>query len=142
MPAPLPEALRRRIVAAVVDEKLTIPEAASRFMAGEATVKRLLWRFRATGNVEPSPMGGDRVSRIPRSDAEKLVTLVEEMPDGTIAELVAAYETRYGVSLSPAAMSRTLAREALTRKKKPSCPRSATRRASPTPATDSGSSRR
>ena len=142
MPAPLPVALRRRIVSAVVDEALTIPEAAERFMAGEATVKRLLWRFRATGKVDPAPMGGDRVSRIPKSEASKLIALVEEMPDATLPELRAAYGERHGVIVSSASMSRTLSRESLTRKKRPSSPKSEARRASPTPERRSARSKK
>jgi transposase len=106
-------------------------------MVGEATVKRLVRRFRAVGTVEPEPMGGDRVSRIPLSEGDHLVALVEDMPDATIVELIEAYETRHGVLLSPASMSRTLAREGITRKKKRSSRKSTTRRVSPTSATSS-----
>jgi transposase len=55
--------LRTRIIEAWQAEKLLVPELASRFKVGTATVKRFIRRFRETGSVEPLPHGGASARR-------------------------------------------------------------------------------
>jgi transposase len=87
-------------------------------------------------------MGGDRVSKVGPEDSERLLRLVDDLPDATIAELTAEYTSRHGVELSTSAMHRALERAGVTRKKKASSRRSRTAPESPTSARRSASSRR
>ena len=58
MPKPYSIDLRERVVAAVEQDGLSRHEAASRFGVGVSTAINWVRRFRETGNVAPSRMGG------------------------------------------------------------------------------------
>lgn len=118
MPAPLPTALRRRIVDAWQNGEGSYRELASRFTVGEASVSRLLRRFRETGSVEPKPMGGRHRSRLVDAEGETFIkdTLVAQ-PDSTLVELSEAFEEEFGKVVSPQRMSELLRRLGLTRKR-------------------------
>lgn len=116
----LPVELRERVVQGVEEKELSIAAAADLYAVGTATVKRWLARARATGSVEPSAMGGMRVVLIALSEEQRVVDLVERMPDATVEELAAAYTEQYGTVLSRSSMTRALKRFGITRKKKAS----------------------
>ncbi|MER2624682.1 MAG: IS630 transposase-related protein [Accumulibacter sp.] len=116
----LPSELRERALEAREREGLSIAETAARFMVGTASVKRWNRRMKSTGSVAPSPVGGVRRIWIGEDDRTQLVELVEKMPDATIEELRAEYNSRHGSAVSSSAMHRALQRFDLTRKKSPS----------------------
>jgi len=126
MPKPLSLDLRRRIVAAYEEATATFREIAERFSVGEATVNRFVNRFRREGSVEPKPHGGGTPSKLGEAQYAQIAALVAEKPDRTIAELVTEMRQRHGYTMSPATMSRTVAKLGLTRKKRLSQRRSAT----------------
>lgn len=118
MAAPLPNALRQRIVDAQLRGEGTATELTTRFSVGEATVKRLVWRFRRTGSVEPSPMGGARRDKIIGEEGlEYIKFLIDDDSTWTRGELVAEYEETYGVRVSVATMGRARMRIGYTRKR-------------------------
>lgn len=122
--------LRQRIIAAWQEREGTWKELAERFGVGEATVDRLVARFRRTGSVAPAPHGGGQSHRIPEEDLPVVRRLLEATPDITIEELAGAFRRESGKRVSRATMGRAVARLGYTRKKRPSSVRSATGRAS------------
>jgi transposase len=124
--SPLSLDLRHRIIRAWQEEKVTVQELAERFAVGSATVKRLTWRFRETGSVEPLPHGGGQKHRIPEEKLARVRKLVEANPDWSVDELAAAYKRQEGTDLSRSTMDRALRRLGFTRKKSPWSPRNAT----------------
>jgi transposase len=124
--SPLSFDLRVRIIQAWQAEKLRVPELASRFAVGTATVKRLIRRFRVTGSVEPLPHGGGQRPKIPAERLPRVQHLLEANPDWSVDELATAYNRREGTNVSRSTMVRAIARLGFTRKKSPSSPRNAT----------------
>ncbi len=118
--------LRRRIIQAWQAEKLRVPELATRFTVGTATVKRLIRQFRETGSIDPAPHGGGQRPKIPAGKLARVQRLLEANPDWSIAELAAAYNREAGADVSRSTMVRAVARLGFTRKKSPSLPRNAT----------------
>jgi transposase len=127
MPSALSMDLRRRIIAAWLRKEGTWPELAERFGVGVATVDRLVARYRATGDVEPTRQKYGADPKLDESGVEAVRRLLEERPDRTLPELVHALAERHGISVSASTMGRTI-RERLgwTRKKRPLSRRSAT----------------
>lgn len=118
MASPYPVELRERAVAAYQEGKGTLAELAVFFMIGIATLKRWWWRFSKTGSVAPLPHGGGQPARIDTDGEIALKGWVTEQPDLTLDELVEKYQEYFKVEVSQAAMSRTLLRLQLVRKKK------------------------
>lgn len=118
--------VRAAIVHAHREDRLTYAEVAELLGIGEATVSRVLRRFRETGSVAPKPRGGGNRSPIRGKVAKLLESIVAEMPDATVAELTEALVTRGDVSTSRSSVQRALDRAGFSRKKSPSSPKSAT----------------
>jgi putative transposase len=115
MAKPISEDLRSRAVAAYVSGA-SCRAVAARFGIGESSVQRWERRFRATGSVLPSPMGG---SKSPLdAHREWLLARVAEKPDITLEELRRELAAR-GVSAGYGSVWRFCDREKLTFKKKP-----------------------
>lgn len=53
---------RRRVVEAVVEDGLSRHAAAERFAVSVASAVRWVKRYESTGEISPSPLGGDRRS--------------------------------------------------------------------------------
>lgn len=122
--------LRQRIIAAWQNQEGTWKELAERFGVGEATIDRLVARFRRSGSVAPDPHGGGQPALIADEQLPVVRRLLDAAPDITIAELAEQYRCEVGLRVSRSTMSRTVARLGYTRKKRPSSARSATGRAS------------
>jgi transposase len=121
------ERLRKAIVRARKQEKLTYVQIATRLGVGEATVNRILRLHRETGSVKPRPRGGGNRSPIHDEVAVLLTRIVEELPDATIQELTDALLKRADIDTSRSAVQRAMQRLGFSRKKRPSPPSSATR---------------
>jgi len=124
--SPLSSDLRHRIIQAWKAEKLRVPELASRFAVGSATVKRLIRQFRETGSVEPLPHGGGQRPKIPAEKLPRVQRLLQANPDWSVEEIMVAYNRQEGADVSRSTMVRAVARLGFTRKKSPSSPRNAT----------------
>ena len=136
MTTPLPLELRKRIVERYAEGDVTYPEVADLFGVGEASVSRVLRRWREHGVLDPDPHGGGNPPRISEDEYPALMALVAEKPDRTVDELSALWNERYDAETSRSSMSRALLRAGLTRKKKHSAPRNKTEK------TSSGSGKR
>lgn len=106
--------LRIRIVAAVEAGEHSLSELAEFFSVDLSTIVRLLQRFRSTGSVEPKAHGGGARPKLDREAVARLLELVRQQPDATLAEL----RTRLGVACSIMTIFRVLRRHLITRKKK------------------------
>jgi len=122
---PLSMDLRERIVAArTAGQEGDV--VAERFGVGIATVRRLDRRVREGRSLEPGVSSGRR-PRVNEEGLAILTALVIEKPDRLIPELMAELEAQAGIAVSSSTMSRCLAKLGLTRKKRQSTLRSATR---------------
>lgn len=122
---PIPTKLREAIVRARA-EGLSYEEIASMLGVGYATVNRILRLHRETSAVVPRPRGGGNVSPIHGKIEALLRSIVEEMPDATVAELTAALMAKSKTTTSRSGVQRALARLGFSRKKSRSLPWSAT----------------
>src|SRR5262245_13850349 len=111
---PISMDLRNRIVAAVKAHDDSLRKLAQRFRVDLSTIVRLLQRFRKTGSVQPKAHGGGAHAKLDTQSATRLVELVREQPDATLAEL----GRRLGVACSIMTIFRALRRQRITRKKK------------------------
>lgn len=111
---PLSNDLRERIVGAVRAGKHSLRELAKLFCVNLSTIVRLLQRYRLTKSVEPKPHAGGRGRTLDAQAEARLLELVREQPDATLAELRA----RLGVSCSLMTIWRALKRQQISRKKK------------------------
>ena len=90
MPKPYSIDLRERVVAAVEQDGLSRHEAASRFGVGVSTAINWVRRFRETGSVAPSRMGGYKPKSIRGEYHDWLVERTREKDfslRGLVAEL-------------------------------------------------------
>ena len=106
--------LRVRIVAAVEGGEYSLRELAELFSVDLSTIVRLLQRFRRTGSVQPKAHGGGARSKLEAEAVTRLLELVRQQPDATLAEL----RSRLGVACSIMTIFRVLRRHLITRKKK------------------------
>src|SRR5436190_7996357 len=110
------EDLRVRVLAAV-DGGLPRAEAARRFGVSLPTIKRYLKLRRETGGLAPRPRPG-QPSRQAAALRAGLLPQLEAHPDATLAEHCARWEAATGERVSPATVSRVIARQfGWTRKK-------------------------
>jgi transposase len=120
--------LRVRVLAAV-EQGATHREAAARFGVSAASVSRWRTLQRAQGDVRPGPLGGDRRSGRIEAIAALILGLLEAQRDATIEELrhaLAEHGHRFGYGT----LRRFFQRHRITRKKRPSTPRSRNARTS------------
>jgi transposase len=105
--------LRERIVAAVERGEHSLRQLAHLFAVSLSCIVRLLQRKRQTGSVQPKPHPG-AARKLDAAAEARLLGLVREQPDATLAEL----RDRLGVPCSVMTIARALRRHHITRKKK------------------------
>ena len=106
--------IRQRIVAAVESGEHTLGALAELFSVHLSTIVRLLQRFRTTGSVQPKPHAGGPRPKLDALATARLLDLVRQQPDATLAEL----RDRLGIDCNSVTIFRTLKRNGITRKKK------------------------
>lgn len=106
--------LRIRIVSAVQAGEYSLSELAELFAVDLSTIVRLLQRFRRTGSVQPKAHGGGARPKLDAEAASRLLELVRQQSDATLAEL----RSRLGIACSTMTIFRALRRHLITRKKK------------------------
>jgi transposase len=123
MKGPLSLDLRRRLIQVWKRQRPSQKELAARFLIGEATVGRLLRRYRETGDVLPAPHGGGARARLDERGERYLRSLVERNPDWTTYEFTDAYNKWATVPVHRSTVLRALRRLGFTRKKSPWSPK-------------------
>lgn len=94
--------LRRRLVEAYQAKRSGTYEAtAATFGVGEATVSRLLRRFRETGDVGYKAKGGNNPRRV---ELRWLAEHLDKNPDARLVDRIEAWELHSGVRVSVGAM--------------------------------------
>lgn len=106
--------LRERIVAAIDRGEHSLRELARIFSVSLSFLVRLLYRRRHSGVIEPKPHAGGPKPRLHPQDVQRLLDLVHDQPDATLAQL----RDRLGIPCSLSTLSRVLRRQGITRKKK------------------------
>jgi transposase len=111
---PYSDDLRERIAAAVDQGDQSLTQIASLFSVAVSTITRLLQRRRDSGSIRPQPHAGGTKPKIDAAARERLLDLVRDQPDATLAEL----RDRLGIPCSIMAVARALKRARFSRKKK------------------------
>ena len=98
--------LRERVVRACDEGRGTRTAIAELFGVSTAWIRRLLQRRRQTGSFAARPHGGGQPPKLDADQRHRLVVLVVERPDATLAEL----RDRPGAAVHPGTVHRALAR--------------------------------
>lgn len=125
--SPLSMDLRIRAVEAYENGEGTYQEIADRFCIGRTTLCDLVRLSRYAGTLEPNPIRGRKPHSVDEVGRERIRALVAEQPDAILAELTERYNLLATVKISRATMGRVLQSMKLSRKKRPSGRKSATR---------------
>jgi transposase len=105
--------LRKRVVAARVDDGQSMGEIAERFRIPKGTVQNILERYREARTVEPKPQNAGRKPMLGRPAVARLERAVLRHPDATLAEL----REYCALPVSLVAVHKTLKKLGFTRKK-------------------------
>lgn len=105
--------LRKRVVAARVEDGQSMGMIAERFRIPKSTVQNILKRYQQAGTVEPKAHGGGRRSVFSPKALRRLEHDVMRHPDSTLEEL----RDRSGVKVSLVAFHKRLKQLGFTRKK-------------------------
>jgi transposase len=119
--------LRERVVRACDERRGTRQQIADLFRVSTAWIRRLLQRRRQTGSFAAKPHAGGPPPKMDEPRRARLLVLVGQQPDATLAEL----RDRLGAPVHPCTIHRALARLGLGVKKKSCTPRSRTAPTSP-----------
>jgi transposase len=120
MAAPYSDDLRSRVLSAYA-RGMETKEVAESLDVSPAWARRVKQRHRETGELTHRPLGGKRFEKIDRG---RLVELIRQQPDMTLAEL----RDELGVSCALSAVCTALKKLGLSFKKRPSTRRSRTGR--------------
>jgi transposase len=123
MPAPYSIDLRQRVIDAYKAKEGSQRQLAERFKVSLSFVKRLVCRYRHTGQATPLPHAGGAIAKIKVSDLPVVQQLVDEQPDAILKELCERFVTRSGVEVSVPTMYRAVQKLDLTTKKNTVCQR-------------------
>src|ERR1700741_781526 len=124
----LSDDLRERVVKAVVEEALARNAAAKLFGVGIASAVRWVARFKAKGEISPSPTGGDRRSGRIEAHRDYLLGLIRRRPDMTLLEIQDRLIANCGEHFSSSVLWRFFDRHEITFKKSLHTPRSSNAR--------------
>ena len=131
----LSDDLRERVVEAVVLGGLSRNAAARRFGVSIASAVRWVTRYKTTGQISPSPSGGDRRSGRIEAHRDYLLGLIRRMPDLTLLEIQERLIANCGERFAVSVLWRFFDRHEITFKKNGACRGTTTRgRAKSTPA--------
>jgi transposase len=106
--------LRERVVAAVERGEHSLRQIAQLFAVSLSFVVRLLQRYRRTDSLQPAPHAGGPTPTFDAPTVARLLQLVADQPDATLAELRERLRVRCHLST----IARVLKKHHITRKKK------------------------
>jgi transposase len=119
----LSDDLRKRVVEAVVLGGLSRNAAARRFDVSIASAVRWVMRYKTTGQISPSPSGGDRRSGRIEAQRDYLLGLIRRAPDITLLEIQERLIKNCGERFSVSVLWRFFDRHKITFKKRPRTPK-------------------
>jgi transposase len=109
--------LRHKILSAWQNKENTQRGLAKRFKVSLSFVRDFLRRYRETKEIAARPQGGDRRSKIKGKDEELVKTIVKKQNDIYLREIKDNLQESNGIKVSVSALSRTVKRLELGRKK-------------------------
>lgn len=121
MPAPYSIDLRQRVIDAYKAKEGSQRQLAERFQVSLSFVKRLVCRYRDTGQATPLSHAGGASAKIKIIDLPVVQQLVNEQPDAILKELCERFATRSGIKVSVPTMHRAVQKLDLTTKKNTVC---------------------
>jgi putative transposase len=110
MPAPDSSDLRKRLIKAIEQEKLSIAEVARRFLVSYDFAYDLWNRYQETGSIEPKKVGGNNQPKVDLAGEERIKSGLLERPDLTLQALCDQYRQEVGVTMGTRSMGRALKR--------------------------------
>ncbi|BBU62185.1 hypothetical protein MSC49_21200 [Methylosinus sp. C49] len=120
----LSDDLRERVLKAVVEEGMSRNAAAERFGVSIPSAARWVERFETTGEISPSPSGGDLRSKRIEAHRDYLLGLVRRTPDITLLEIEHRLLDAFGERFSSSVLWRFFDRHDISFKKRSRMPRS------------------
>ncbi len=109
--------LREKIVAAHIEQNISIRKVANIFSVTKSLVQKLVKQQKLDGSLQSKPRGKPQFSHLTNADIE-LRELVEAHPDATLIELCELFADKTGNLVGRSAMCRGLQKLGLNRKKK------------------------
>ena len=100
--------LRKRVLAAVDEGKMSKWEVSLLFKVCPSWIRRLLQRRRETGDIAAKPHNGGAACKLNEEHRQHLVVLVSQQPDATLAELAEWLLRDRSVQVSRATLCRAL----------------------------------
>lgn len=110
---PTSTALRKRVVAARLDDGQSMGQIAERFKISKGAVQHILERYRDSGTVEPRPRNAGRKPAFSKQALRRLEKDVLAHPDSTLEE----YRMRSRVDVSVVSFHNAIKKLGFTRKK-------------------------
>lgn len=110
--------LRHKILSAWQNKENTQRGLAKRFKVSLSFVRDFLRRYRETKEIAARPQGGDRRSKIKGENEELVKTIIKKQNDIYLREIKDNLQESNGIKVSVSALSRTVKRLELRRKKK------------------------
>ena len=99
---------RRKVLEAYLNKEGSLPTLAKRFKISLSTVKRIVWRYRETGEVKLYLYRSGRHELIDDAGKDTLRKLLETTPDMTLSEVQTAYHAAHGIKPVLAVFHRVL----------------------------------
>jgi transposase len=110
--------LRQRVIRAYEHGEGSISEIATRFGVSTAFVKKLLYRWRSTGDLAPLAHGGGKPKSLSERQHQLLKRKVRQQSDISLAELQSFLDEEEAVQVHVSTISRALAGLGLPLKKR------------------------
>ena len=110
--------LRQKILSAWQNKENTQRDLAKRFKVSLSFVRDFLRRYRETNEIAARPQGGDRRSKIKGENEELVKAIIKKQNDIYLREIKDNLQESNGLKVSVSALSRTVKRLELGRKKK------------------------
>ncbi len=109
--------LRKKIVIAHLVENISIRKVAAKLSVSKSLVQKLVKQQRVDGNLQPKQRGKPQFSHLKNAEPY-LRIMVAENPDATLLEFCELFAAHTGNWVSRSAMSLSLQKLGLNRKKK------------------------
>jgi putative transposase len=121
MPVAYSTDLRTRVIDAWNAKEGTQAQLAERFKVSESFVKRVLRRFRTSGEKEAKPRGATVAPTIDEAALKLVQNWIEQKPDILLQELCEKLAVQQGIQVSQPTMCRAVQRLRMSHKKNTVC---------------------
>ena len=121
MPVAYSTDLRTRVIDAWNAKEGTQAQLAERFKVSESFVKRVLRRFRTSGEKEAKPRGATVTPTIDEAALKLVQNWIEQKPDILLQELCEKLAVQQGIQVSQSTMCRAVQRLRMSHKKNTVC---------------------